>query len=115
MKTCPVCKSRLFDDMDTCYGCMYRFGDKSEGEREGLAVLPVSPSPKETLPEQLPSKELMLESEETHHCKEFSGGTWSARFGLANQSEPNAVPFTCALTIEIAPAAKGSEAGVAGA
>lgn len=26
MKTCPVCKTTLFDDMDTCYGCMYRFG-----------------------------------------------------------------------------------------
>ena len=26
MKTCPVCRTMLFDDMDTCYGCMYRFG-----------------------------------------------------------------------------------------
>lgn len=25
MKTCPRCKALLFDDMDTCYGCMYRF------------------------------------------------------------------------------------------
>lgn len=25
MKTCPVCNSRCFDDMDTCYGCMYSF------------------------------------------------------------------------------------------
>ena len=31
MKTCPVCKARCFDDMDICYGCMYRFG---EGSRE---------------------------------------------------------------------------------
>ena len=25
MKTCPVCKSHVFDDMDVCYGCMHRF------------------------------------------------------------------------------------------
>lgn len=110
MKTCPVCKSRLFDDMDICYGCMYRFEDKDKAAAL-LAGLP----PEETLPEQLPSKEVVLESEETQHCKEFSGGTWSARFDLANQSESNATPFTCALTIEIAPATKGGKAGVAGA
>ena len=25
MRTCPVCRTAIFDDMDTCYGCMYRF------------------------------------------------------------------------------------------
>ncbi|WP_297153391.1 hypothetical protein [uncultured Ellagibacter sp.] len=25
MKVCPVCKARVFDDMDTCYGCLHRF------------------------------------------------------------------------------------------
>ena len=25
MKTCPVCKAQLFDDMTVCYGCMYHF------------------------------------------------------------------------------------------
>ena len=25
MKVCPECKSRCFDDMDICYGCMYDF------------------------------------------------------------------------------------------
>lgn len=25
MKICPVCHSRCFDDMDMCYGCLYRF------------------------------------------------------------------------------------------
>lgn len=27
MKVCPTCKSRCFDDMDTCYGCMHQFTD----------------------------------------------------------------------------------------
>lgn len=27
MKICPVCKSRCFDDMNTCYGCMHKFKD----------------------------------------------------------------------------------------
>ena len=26
MKICPVCESTLFDDMDMCFGCLYRFG-----------------------------------------------------------------------------------------
>ncbi len=25
MKTCPVCGSRSFSDMDVCYGCLYHF------------------------------------------------------------------------------------------
>ena len=25
MKVCPICKSRCFDDMDTCYGCLHNF------------------------------------------------------------------------------------------
>lgn len=27
MKTCPVCNSTCFDDIDTCFGCMHRFED----------------------------------------------------------------------------------------
>lgn len=27
MKTCPICGSTIFDDMDTCFGCMHRFQD----------------------------------------------------------------------------------------
>ena len=26
MKRCPVCASVQFDDMSTCYGCLYQFG-----------------------------------------------------------------------------------------
>lgn len=25
MKKCPVCKSNIFDDMDTCYNCLHKF------------------------------------------------------------------------------------------
>ena len=32
-KKCPVCKSGVFDDMDTCYNCMYRFGSNPELEK----------------------------------------------------------------------------------
>ncbi len=35
MKTCPVCKATVFDDMDVCYGCLYRFS-ASPGEQEAL-------------------------------------------------------------------------------
>lgn len=29
MKTCPVCKQTLFDDMESCFGCLHKFS-KSE-------------------------------------------------------------------------------------
>ncbi|MEY8460315.1 hypothetical protein AALA69_04195 [Eggerthellaceae bacterium 24-137] len=34
LKLCPTCKTFVFEDMDTCYGCMYRFG--SDPAREEL-------------------------------------------------------------------------------
>lgn len=27
MKTCPVCQAVAFDDAETCFGCLHRFGD----------------------------------------------------------------------------------------
>lgn len=30
MKVCPVCKSRCFDDMDVCYGCMHKFTNNKQ-------------------------------------------------------------------------------------
>lgn len=33
MKVCPTCKSRCFDDMDTCYGCMHHFSDSDYQSR----------------------------------------------------------------------------------
>ena len=33
MKVCPVCKARVFDDMEQCFGCLHRF----EGEGAVLA------------------------------------------------------------------------------
>ncbi len=35
-KVCPRCGEKLFDDMLTCYGCLYRFGEK------GSVVSPVA-------------------------------------------------------------------------
>ena len=28
MKECPICATALFDDMEVCYGCLYRFGSE---------------------------------------------------------------------------------------
>ena len=33
MKTCPICKSRCFDDMAVCYGCLHRFDEETAGSR----------------------------------------------------------------------------------
>ena len=27
MKNCPVCQGKVFDDMDTCFNCLYHFDD----------------------------------------------------------------------------------------
>lgn len=46
MKTCPICNTTLFDDMETCYGCMYTFGSKPE--LEAKAHKPSAPEAAET-------------------------------------------------------------------
>lgn len=41
LKTCPVCKEKLFADMDTCFNCMHRFGldgDAEVGSDEALDI-----------------------------------------------------------------------------
>lgn len=39
MKTCPVCKTTLFDDMEVCYGCMHRFDiENDDGEVVAASV-----------------------------------------------------------------------------
>ena len=35
LKRCPVCEALVFEDMEICYECMYRFG--SDPEREAAA------------------------------------------------------------------------------
>lgn len=40
-KVCPICGQELFDDMDTCYGCMHSFLDRVEPSQAlQLAALP---------------------------------------------------------------------------
>lgn len=34
MKQCPVCKTFVFDDMDTCFACMHMFGSDFEQEQK---------------------------------------------------------------------------------
>lgn len=33
LKTCPICKTHVFDDMSTCYNCMYSFGSNPALEK----------------------------------------------------------------------------------
>lgn len=37
MRTCPICHTAVFDDMDTCYGCMHRF-EEEEGRCDADAM-----------------------------------------------------------------------------
>lgn len=47
MKQCPVCQSFVFDDIDTCYGCMHRFSmpervtSSDQGEGSAPQLIPV--------------------------------------------------------------------------
>ena len=46
-KTCPVCHSTVFMDMDTCYNCMHSFADDSE---EGIAPIVKDDGPSADMP-----------------------------------------------------------------
>lgn len=56
MKQCPVCKSNVFDDMDTCYGCMYRFKESAASAPEFCASEPVDTSLETLDPEPVPQE-----------------------------------------------------------
>lgn len=103
MKTCPICGARLFEDMDTCYGCMHRFdgkkADKAVGELElsGCSSEQVGDAPEE--PPDLLADNLLRGSRE-----KAGAHTWNARFELVNQAQQNYQPLTCVLTVELLPA-----------
>ena len=40
MKICPVCKSRCFDDMQVCYGCMHRFDAEEPEQNPAMDAAP---------------------------------------------------------------------------
>lgn len=51
MKVCPICKSRCFDDMDTCYGCLHNFSKEYDDDvfaypdSSDISILPNIPEP----------------------------------------------------------------------
>ncbi|WP_165172007.1 hypothetical protein [Adlercreutzia sp. ZJ242] len=76
MKTCPVCKTTLFDDMDVCYGCMYRFGSNPQLERKAqLDGAGSGGDPKD------PAKGPKAEGRGDLR-------TWSVRLEVRNRSDP---------------------------
>lgn len=44
MKICPVCASTLFDDMPTCFGCLYQFGSNPALEEQRATDGPAHPA-----------------------------------------------------------------------
>lgn len=110
MKVCPVCKSRLFDDMDTCYGCMHRFeNDSSSVISEGAGIrhegrLRECGSLLENVEE---GREDAIQKSMSP-CGDMRKGTWSTRFDLSSKFGQDSAPLACVLTVEIMPAADDS-------
>ena len=79
MKQCPLCGAGCFEDMDTCYCCMYRFSDPaddegSEGEADAVNADSVCAVEDETGPGELtPRRE-----------------AWSAGAGIPDTPLPDA-------------------------
>lgn len=98
MKTCPVCHGKVFDDMDTCFGCLHSFaGD--EGMRE--ADRPIAPEtkrrPKEwTVPQVLEMPE-----------EKLVGGVLEG-LSAAKAPEESTAEMPVGKTLEEAPVKEGS-------
>lgn len=57
-KTCPRCGEKLFDDMGTCYGCLYRFEEAKAAVLAG-SLSEAAPEPEPTLePEPMTEPEV---------------------------------------------------------
>lgn len=80
MKTCPVCKTSLFDDMEVCYGCMYAFGSKPELEQR-VSEQCVQEQQSQR-PQQIPSQTPALQS-----MSPMVG--WSVRLEMRNAADPS--------------------------
>lgn len=52
LKLCPTCKTFVFADMDTCYGCMYRFGSDPAREEAVRREVEGSDFPEDVLSEE---------------------------------------------------------------
>ena len=84
MKTCPVCRSRCFDDMPVCYGCLHDFErgilikdavdnvDKDAEDMPEEAVLPKPPSCSYAASSAL---QVLEESDRPHEVADASNGT----------------------------------------
>lgn len=62
LKTCPICKTHVFDDMNTCYNCMYSFGSNPELEQRarvgsGDQIQAVTQATREPIKTDVQSKE----------------------------------------------------------
>ena len=116
MKVCPVCGFRLFDDMDTCYGCMHRFSDEDASAAFGGPSVRYeceAQECKEPSEDAEGSSRDAAEREDAAEksmspCRDICKGTWSARFNLASEPGRGSVPMSCVLTVEIAPVEGGS-------
>ena len=49
LKLCPTCKTSVFEDMDICYGCMYRFGSDPAREEAVKREIEGSDFPEDVL------------------------------------------------------------------
>lgn len=54
IKHCPVCNTTLFEDMDTCYGCMYKFGSNPELEMGAAQMQSIQTNQELNLQEVVP-------------------------------------------------------------
>lgn len=107
MKTCPICDTALFDDMEVCYGCMYSFGSKPELERkartaaggtEVLASVPVEPAEPEPSVASVRARERVDAGSDgeplplallTQAASSMPG--WSVRFEMHDEAVPHRI------------------------
>lgn len=96
MKQCPVCQSFVFDDIDTCYGCMHRFSmperDTSSEQGEG-SVSQFIPAEQAVLEERYDVSE-----DESNPQQVSSSGAYVSI--LAQDKNTQALPL-CAATHEL--------------
>ena len=57
MKTCPTCRTNVFDDMSVCYSCLFRFDDANDLDADFLEIedAPAPQTPTTLAPTPLPA------------------------------------------------------------
>ena len=84
MKRCPACNAECFDDMDTCYECLYSFVHSHSSEKTPIEQMQEAASNSQML--EIPKSNIL---ENNNQAEKQKSNSFSYTFGSQDQNIPS--------------------------